>query len=207
MRQDYADGGTISHELAHGFGQDKEFYAPGEQCCYFNNDCVSCAAYIVPIALEQKNHQLWRFIMDKFSIMGAADKENKPIDLQWIDRDTYQKNLVYLSTYIDNDFSFRQQDSRQISLSKVIVSGFYYKQEETFIVSTAEVLRTDLVTSSIVKKGEERLPIVTFRLRKGDKGEILEEIKQPLVEGKIKRFYKDGSAKTFPAPLLFIGVL
>ena len=44
------------------------------------------------------------------------------------------------------------------------------------------------------------VPIVTFRLRKGDKGEILEEIKQPLVEGKIKRFYKDGSAKTFPAP-------
>ena len=81
---------------------------------------------------------------------------------------------------------------------KVIVSGFYYEKEDTFIPSKTEVYPANWISSSFKKRTEEKFPIITFQIR--EKNNILKEIKKPCLKMEMELIYTNGSSQTFPFP-------
>ncbi|MCY4512908.1 MAG: hypothetical protein OXB86_04400, partial [Bdellovibrionales bacterium] len=142
VRDNAKNVGTVAHELAHSLGQEREFYKPQEQCRTFRGSNLEpCKDYKIPISLRAwfENGQLvFKLIRDKFSVVN--NKGN--ITNRWIDRDTYQKTFAVLAEkgaiIPEDEYLYREKGAERSRVKKsslkAIVSGFYYKRTDSFLV-------------------------------------------------------------------------
>ena len=215
IREDAIETGTVAHELAHTLGQGKDhykkYYDKKKQhpvlCQRFRGSPLEpCKDYEIPIALEA-DHRSWKIIENRKSIIN----DNENIDDQWIDRETHQiifKTLaegpIIVPDSVDapsykkhrepSSSSF-QSKKEQPSL-KVIVSGFYYKKRERFVVPSQKIYRTDWLSPSLSKTKNKKIPLVTFQLQ--EKNKILQEVRRPVFKMEAEFFYKNKAPKTLP---------
>ena len=202
VRSDEVDDGTVSHELAHSLGQGRELYEGYELCRHFRRDKLkSCHKNLfIPRFLHtgiRKNRPFWHLIKkDRYTVMDNQGD----IKQQWIDRDTYQKNLWTLSKYdpvIPPEVNlYKKTSSLRARKRKIIVSGFYNKKQNTFIVSKTRISLTKILTPSFVEKAKNNLPFITFQLK--EKNMILQEIKRPVFEMEIELLYKNEFSTSRP---------
>ena len=79
---------------------------------------------------------------------------------------------------------------------KVIVSGFYYKKRERFVVPSQKIYKTDWLSPSFSKTKNKKIPPVTFQLQ--EKNKILQEVRRPVFKMEAELFYKNKTSKTVP---------
>jgi len=191
--------GTVSHELAHLLGQEREFYEPNEKCQHLRTyqQKVSCATKFIPRFLDtgiKNNKQFWELITNnRYSVMG--DQGN--ITNQWIDRDTYQKSLKILSTYLpaipSNVELYKQTSSLHLKEKKIVVSGLYNREKSAFVVPKIRVYKTKLVTPSSKQIKSLNVPVITIQLK--EKNRILQTIKRPIFKMEIELLYRNQPSK------------
>ena len=224
IREDAINKGTVAHELAHTLGQRKEHYKLYYDeinkrhpvlCQRFRGSPLKpCEDYKIPIALEagwnkDKKRSYWKFIGNRKSIMNAKEPQENIDDL-WIDRETHQIIFKTLSEgpiivpdgvdvpspeYKSQAFPSPQSKKKQLSL-KVIVSGFYYKKRERFVVPSQKIYKTDWLSPSLSKTKNKKIPPVTFQLQ--EKNKILQEVRRPVFKMEAELFYKSKAPKTLP---------
>ena len=203
VHEEELNSGTVAHELAHTLGEEKEHYdSAGEFCRRFKGSPYKpCHTYTVEKALNTwtVNRDLFfQFVEKKFSIMN----NESGIENQWILRDTFQKVFAVLSKkaviphdeklHADKSLYYRKE--RRSSL-KAVVSGFYDKKEQAFVLPQIKLRSTKLLTPSLYPQTENtKLPVITFQLKEGKK--ILQTIKRPILKMQIKTLYKKKSPKT-----------
>ena len=211
IRDDQVNEGTVSHELAHTLGQGRELYKPEETCRHFKNSKrEQCHEnQIIPRFLHtgiKHNKVFWELSgEDKYTIM-----DNQPnIKNQWIDRDTYQKNLWLASTYIGfaidpwedlfEDATSAIRVESNTSSFKIVISGFYHEDKKAFINSKIKVRKTKLTTKSFYPKTENtKIPVVIFQLKEGKR--VLKEIKRLVLKSEMELLYKDRASIKRPFP-------
>ena len=208
VKSDQKDAGTVAHELAHTLGQGRELYETQQQCQHLKMDQPQQCheSRIIPRALHtgiEKGKPFWKLVEeDKFTIMDDQSK----IGQQWIDRDTYQKNLWVLSklgSVIPPWKKLHDEADASLSLKekkaslKVVVSGFYHEDQDAFINPKIKISRTKLQTASFYPDTENtKLPVVIFQLK--EKNTVLEKIKRPIFKMEMELLYKNKPSKTVP---------
>ena len=174
VREDTINMGVVLHELGHTFGQLKEYYRADHTCQRFNGDRpVPCSQYIVSRFLKATSNGSLEF--GAYPIKSVMHSTTPDVSRRWIDRDTYQKIFSTLSSS-----SFRANRSKY-SVLKIITSGYYHEEKDSFVISAVRTFKTVFLTPSFSDKGKA----VRVQLR-DKKGNILQEIKQPVVKMMIK---------------------
>ena len=207
IREDQVDKGTVSHELAHLLGQGKNFYNAKDDplikdCRRFQgSDKVSCTNYKVPRALNthsnEKNQTIWNFITDKYSIMNNQEDIFK----LWIDRATHHR----VFSTIARIYLAIQENKKKKSLShssnagftkktKILLPGFYKKEENAFLSLKPQIYKTDLITPSFKASERNAPPVITFQL-KNKKNHVLQEIQRPTHEMNLSLLFKKKGGK------------
>ena len=134
---------------------------------------------------------------------SAITLGKKPIDLDihntWIDRDTYQKTFDVLSReavisrrteLLGESIVLDEYKREENSSLKVVISGFYYEEDDTLVIPKIKVRKTKLLTPSVFSKIEDtELSVLTFHLKEGKS--LLQKIKRPVIEMEFKTLYKD----------------
>ena len=186
IREDQINKGTVSHELAHLLGQRRELYEEHEYCQQFRGSkSVPCRRYKIPRALDVDTDEQgpkWNFVTDKFSIMGPEQGITK----LWLDRETYQRTFsvlakIYLA--IQDNIKNRRlsHSSKQASIKqKILISGFYNREENNFMPAKPRIHETNLTTVSFKGLKNENLPLITFQLKNHKRNYLLKEIQRPV---------------------------
>ena len=211
VRDDQVDTGTVSHELGHTLGQGRELYHTKERCRHFKEDTrIQCRENrIIPKFLhtgKENNKTFWGLSdRKKYTIMDSQPD----ITEQWIDRDTYQKNLWAIVSnlgFVINPWRKLFQNSPSSSnlerpprTLKVIVSGFYYEDEKAFVNPKIKVRKTRLSTKSFYPKTENTMiPVVIFQLK--ERKRVLKEIKRLILKSEMELLYRDRPSIKRPFP-------
>ncbi len=193
--------GTVSHELAHLLGQGREFYHSQERCRHLMiNQKAPCSIKFIPRFLDtgiKNKRQFWELITkNRYSFMGNQGN----IHNQWIDRDTYQKNMKILSTYSPAISSsvelYKQTSSLRLERKRAVVTGFYNREKSAFIVPKIKIYKTKLTTPSFKQIKGINIPVVTIQLK--EKNRMLQEIKRPIFKMEIELLYRSQSSKKEP---------
>ena len=203
VHEEDLNSGTVVHELAHTLGEEKEHYrSAGEFCRRFKGSAYKpCHTYRVEKALDTRKENgklIFQFVEKKFSIMN----NRSGIKNQWMLRDTFQKIFKVLSKkavippdeklHADKSLYYYRKERR--SSLKAVVSGFYDKKEQAFVLPQIKLRRTKLLTPSLYPQIKNtKGPVITFQLKEGKK--ILQTIKRPILKMQIKTLYKKKAPK------------
>ncbi len=212
VADDELDNGTLLHELAHTMGQRKEFYDTHYDndinrpvlCQRFNGSPqVSCKfVYRIKSGLKGKLSGPLEWISkthnnDIHSIMS----NEKKLNVNWIDRETYQKTFDFLASSYDRLQRRKKRDQeRKIEKSpKVVFSGSYNSQTKKMESTETEIVDEEFeITPPILKEDvikNEKLDYIKIRLIKNN--ELVHEVKHPS-SMYLKVHYRNGEIKTIP---------
>ena len=203
--------GTVAHELGHTLGQRRDLYEELERCRHFKGHSLKeCSnEKFIPKSLNtglRNGKRFWELITkEKFTIMN----NKSDIYEQWIDRDTYQKSLWTLSTFLSPIIPpwinlLKEANEARLSTQKTshslkaVVSGFYYEKENTFINPKKRIQKTNQVTAFLPSKNI-KLSLATFLLKKG--GKVFDKVKRPIFKMEMELLHgKDNLSETIPFP-------